>query len=66
MAGNIRQEKIFANFATCLHGRNFYPANFLSHIDNYTEDMSTFTALAKIYYVRLAVKFFVQRKFWAI
>ena len=27
-----------------------YPVNFLSHIiDDYTEDMATFTALAKIY-----------------
>ena len=49
MAGNIRQEEIFANFSTCLHGRNFYPVNFLSHIDDYTEDMVTFTALVKIY-----------------
>ena len=39
----------FANFATGLHGWNFYPANFLSCINDYTEDMATFTALAKIY-----------------
>ena len=44
MAENIRQEKIFANFATCLHGQNCW-----SHIDDYTEDMATNTALAKIY-----------------
>ena len=49
MAGNVCQEKIFTNFTTCLHWRNFYPANFLSRIDDYTEDMATFTALAKIY-----------------
>ena len=49
IAENFHQEKFFANFASCLHGRNFYPANFLSRIDDYTEDMATFTALAKIY-----------------
>ena len=76
MARNIRQEKIFANFTTCLHGRNFYPANFLSHIDDYTEDMAIFTASAKIYsseyfcnarvHVAGIGKFFVQRKFSVI
>ena len=45
----FRQEKVFASFATCLHGRNFYPANFLSRTDDYTEDMVTFTAMAKFY-----------------
>ena len=30
-------------------GRKIYPANFLPRIDDYTEDMATFTALAKIY-----------------
>ena len=71
MARNIRQEKFFA---TCLHGRNFYHANFLSCIDDYTEDMATFTTLAKIYsseYFCNAMvagigEIFVQRKFLAI
>ena len=49
MARNIHQEKIFANFATSMHGQNFYPVNFLFHIDDYTEDMATFTTLAKIH-----------------
>ena len=74
IAENFHQEKIFANFTTCLHGQNFYPANFLSHIDDYTEDMATFTALAKIYSseyfcnARVAGidEIFVQRKFSAI
>ena len=25
IVGNLRQEKIFANFATCSHWQNFYP-----------------------------------------
>ena len=74
MARNVCQEKIFANFTTCLCGQNFYPVNSLSHIDDYTEDMTTFTALAKIYSgkyfcnTRVAGigKIFVQRKFSAI
>ena len=49
MARNIHHEEIFADFTTCLYGRNFYPVNFLSRIDDYTEDMAIFTALAKIY-----------------
>ena len=32
-----------------MYGRNFYPANFLSRIDDYTEDMATFSTLTKIY-----------------
>ena len=66
--------EIFANFTTCLHGRNFYPANFLSRIDDYTEDMATFTTLAKIYSseyfcnarVARIGEIFVQRKISAI
>ena len=74
MARNIRQEKIFTDFANCLHRRNFYPTNFLSCIDDYTEDMATFTTLAKIYSSEYFCnareagigKIFVLRKFSAI
>ena len=45
----FRQEKIFANFTTCSRWRNFLSANFLSCVNDYIEDMATFTALAKIY-----------------
>ena len=41
--------EIFANFAICSHWRNFYHTNFLSRVNDYIEDMVTFTALAKIY-----------------
>ena len=41
--------EIFANFAICSYWRNFYRTNFLSCVNDYIEDMATFTALAKIY-----------------
>ena len=41
--GNFRQEKNFANFAIC----SFYCVNFF--VNDYIEDMATFTAMAKIY-----------------
>ena len=74
IAEKFHKEKIFTNFTTCLNGRNFYPANFLSRIEDYTEDMATFTILVKIYSseyfcsARVAGigEIFVQRKFSAI
>ena len=74
MAGNFRQEKIFANFATCSCWRYFLSANFLSRVNDCIEDMVTYTALAKIYSTKyfcntkVAVlgEIFVQRKFLAI
>ena len=45
----FRQEKTFANFAICLHWRNFYREFFLSSVNDCIEDMATFTAWAKIY-----------------
>ena len=48
----------FANFAICSHWRNFYHANFLSYVNDYIEDMATFTALAKIY----STKYFCNTK----
>ena len=48
IGGSFRQEKIFANFATCCCWRNFLSTNFLSRVNDYIEDMVTFTALAKI------------------
>ena len=56
--GNFRQEKIFANFTICSHWRNFYHAIFLSCVHDNTEDMATFTALAKIY----STKYFCSTK----
>ena len=47
--GNFHQEKIFTHFAICSYWRNFYHTNFLSYINDYIEDMATFTALVKIY-----------------
>ena len=41
--------EIFTNFAICSYWRNFYRANILSCVNDYIEDMATFTALAKIY-----------------
>ena len=50
ICGNFRQEKIFADFTICSYWRKFYHANFLSCVNDYIEDMVTFTALAKIYF----------------
>ena len=49
IAGNFHQEKIFANFATCSCWSIFYLQIFLSCVNDYIEDMATFTTLAKIY-----------------
>ena len=46
---NFRQEKIFTNLAICSYWRNFYCVNFLSCVNDYVEDVATFTALVKIY-----------------
>ena len=46
---NYRIAENFTNFVTCLHGQNFYLVNILYRIDDYTENMATFTTLAKIY-----------------
>ena len=35
--------------AICSYWRNFYCANFLFCVNDYIEDMATFTALVKIY-----------------
>ena len=72
--GNFRQEKIFTNFAICSYWQNIYPANFLSCVNDYIEDMVTFTALVKIYFTEYFCnttvaglgEFFVQRKFCRI
>ena len=45
----FRQEKGFANFTTCSHWGNFYLRMLLFCVNDYIEDMATFTALAKIY-----------------
>ena len=50
--------EIFANFAICSHWRNFYCANFLSCVNDYIEDIVTFTALAKNY----STKYFCNTK----
>ena len=55
---NFRQEKIFANFNICSHRRDFYHINFLSSVNDYIEDMATFTALEKIY----STKYFYNTK----
>ena len=39
----------FANFAIDFIGKIFYHTTFLSCVDDYIEDMATFTTLAKIY-----------------
>ena len=59
---NFHQEKIFANFAICSHWRNFYHANFMSRVNDYIEDMATFTALAKIY----STKYFCNTKVYGV
>ena len=43
------RRKFLPIFAICSHWWNFYHANFLSGINDYIEDMATFTAWAKIY-----------------
>ena len=63
----------FANFSICSHWQNFYHANFLSCVNNYIllEDMTNFTALAKIYSTEYSCnikvarlgEIFVKRKF---
>ena len=58
IGGNFHQEKIFANFATCSRWRNFLSANFLSCVNDYIEDMATFTALTKIY----SIEYFCNTK----
>ena len=58
ICGNFHQEKIFANFAICSHWQNLYHANFLSCVNDYIEDLATFTALAKIY----SIKYFCNTK----
>jgi hypothetical protein len=44
VARNFRQ---FCHFA-CSDWRTFYPTIFLSRVDDYTEDVVTFSALAKV------------------
>ena len=39
-------------FATCSHWRNFYHANFLSCVNDYIEDMATFTAWRKFIFLQ--------------
>ena len=66
--------EIFANFTMCSYWRNFYRMNFLSCVNDYIEDMVTFTALAKIYSTEYFCntkvaglgEIFVQRKFCRI
>ena len=58
-------------FAICCHWQNFYHVNFLSCVNDYVEDMATFTAFAKIYSTKYFCnarvsgvgKIFVKRKF---
>ena len=38
-AGNFRPEKIFIFFAPYSHGQIFYPADFLSHINDHIDTM---------------------------
>ena len=45
IGGNFRQEKIFTNFTTSGN----LSVNFLPGVNDYIEDMATFTTLAKIY-----------------
>ena len=52
IAGKFRLEKIFTFFAPCSHGRNFYPANFLSRVNDYIEPMVIFTAWVKFYFAK--------------
>ena len=56
--GNFRQEKFFANFTTCSHWRSFLSTKFFSCVNDYIEDMVTFTALAKIY----SIEYFCNTK----
>ena len=46
---NFHQEKFFTNFAICSHWQSFYHVIFLSCVNDYIEDMMTFTTLPKIY-----------------
>ena len=48
IAGIFHQEKIFANFHHLLPLAKILSANFFSCINDYTVDVVTFTALAKI------------------
>ena len=52
---NFCQEKIFTNFAICSHWWIFYHTNCLSCtcVNDYIEDMATFTALAKNLFHRI-------------
>ena len=50
--------EIFTNFAICSHWRNFLSCKFLSCVNDYIEDMATFTALVKIY----STKYFCNTK----
>ena len=66
--------EIFANFAICSHWRNFLSCKFLSCVNDYIEDMATFTALVKIYSTKYFCntkvaglgEIFVKRKFSCI
>ena len=48
----------FANFTICSHWRNIYHANFLSCVNDYIEDMATFTASVKFY----SIEYFCNTK----
>ena len=41
--------KYVEGFTTCSHWQNIYHSNLLSCVNDYIEDIATFTALAKIY-----------------
>ena len=45
IAGNFCLEKNFAIFTPCSHGRNFYPVNFLSRVNDYIEPMATWVKI---------------------
>ena len=52
IAGNFRQEKIFANLATWSCWRKFCSVNILSCVNDYIEHVATFTILTKNYAIK--------------
>ena len=67
--------EIFTSFTHCSHGRNFYPTNFLFHVNDYIVPMTIFITWAKIYSVKYFcnarvligwARFLSKRKFPAV
>ena len=58
IGGNFYQEKVSPILPPAIIGEIFIFANFLSCVNDYIEDMATFTVLAKIY----STKYFCNTK----